>query len=108
MLLYPFVVRNDEIYSSLNPLGWPIEAKFHVEPQWVVETKVCSRNLGHMTKMAASSIYGKIPSFKIILWNQWVGFHETWYVALGTWSIILYSNDDPGLTLPNSMQGQIL
>ena len=26
------------------------------------ETKVCSRHLGHMTKMAATPIYGKNPS----------------------------------------------
>ena len=36
--------------------------KFYVEPPWVGGTKVCSRHLGHMTKMAATSIYGKNPS----------------------------------------------
>ena len=41
--------------------AWPIKAKFYVEPPWVEETKVCSRHLGHMTKMAATPIYGKIP-----------------------------------------------
>ena len=38
----------------------PIEAKFHVEPPWDRETKVCSRGPGHMTKMAAMPIYGNI------------------------------------------------
>ena len=33
--------------------AWPIKAKFYVEPPWVGGTKVCSRHLGHMTKMAA-------------------------------------------------------
>ena len=39
----------------------PIEAKFYVEPPCVGVTKVCSRHLGHMPKMAATPIYGKIP-----------------------------------------------
>ena len=37
----------------------PIEAKFHVEPQWDGRMKVCSNSPGHMTKMAAMPIYGK-------------------------------------------------
>ena len=40
----------------------PIKTKFYVEPPWVGGTKFCSRHLGHMTKMAATSIYGKKPS----------------------------------------------
>ena len=40
----------------------PIKAKFYVEPTWVEGTKVCSRHLGHMTKMAATLIYNKNPS----------------------------------------------
>ena len=35
------------------------KAKFYVEPPWVGGTKVCSRHLDHMTKMAATPIYGK-------------------------------------------------
>ena len=42
--------------------AWPIKAKFFVKPPWVGGTKVCSRHLGHMTKMAATPIYGKNPS----------------------------------------------
>ena len=37
----------------------PIKAKFDVEPPRVGGTKFCSRHLGHMTKMAATPIYGK-------------------------------------------------
>ena len=37
----------------------PIAAKFYVEPPWVRGTIFCSRHLGHMTKMAATPIYGK-------------------------------------------------
>ena len=40
----------------------PIKAKFYVEPLWVWGPKVCSWNAGHMTKMAATPIYGKNPS----------------------------------------------
>ena len=39
-----------------------IKAKFYLEPPLVGGTKVCSRHLGHMTKMAATPIYGKKPS----------------------------------------------
>ena len=40
----------------------PIKAKLNVEPPWVGGTIFCSRHLGHMTKMAATPIYGKNPS----------------------------------------------
>ena len=46
----------------LSKTAWPIKAKFHMEPQWDGGTKVCSRGLGHMAKMAATPIYGKNPS----------------------------------------------
>ena len=36
----------------------PIKAKFYVEPPSVGGTIFCSRHLGHMTKMAATPIYG--------------------------------------------------
>ena len=42
--------------------AWPIKAKFYVEPPWVGGTKFCSQHLGHITKMAATPIYGKNPS----------------------------------------------
>ena len=42
--------------------AWPTKAKFYVEPPWVGGTKFCSRHLGHVTKMAATPIYGKNPS----------------------------------------------
>ena len=37
----------------------PIKLKFYVEPPWVVAFTFCSQYLGHMTKMAATPIYGK-------------------------------------------------
>ena len=36
-----------------------IEAKFHMEPPWDDGMKVYSNRPGHMTKMAAMTIYGK-------------------------------------------------
>ena len=48
------------IFFSETP--WSIKAKFYVEPPWVGGTKFCSRHMGHMTKMAATPIYGKNPS----------------------------------------------
>ena len=61
----------------------PIKAKFYVEPPWVRGTKVCSRHLGQMTKMAATPIYGK--NLQKSSSPEPAGrFHETWYVASGT------------------------
>ena len=44
--------------------------------------KIYQHDAGHMTKMAALSIYGK--TLQNLLQNQWNDFDETWYVALGT------------------------
>ena len=57
------ILHNAQTSSSLK--CWPIKAKFYVEPPLVGGTKVCSRHLGHMTKMAATPMYGK-KSSKII------------------------------------------
>ena len=64
--------------------AWPIKAKFYVEPPWVGGTKSCSQHLGHMTKMAATPIYGKKTFKNLLLQNRQADFHETWYVATGT------------------------
>ena len=55
-----------EIFSKAT---WPIKAKFHVESLLEGGKNVCINGPGHMTKMAATPIYGK--AFKnIILLNQ--------------------------------------
>ena len=55
--------RRPSTFSNIfSKTACPIKAKFYVEPPWVGGTKVCSRHLGHMTKMAATPIYGKNPS----------------------------------------------
>ena len=48
--------------------------------------RLYAKYFGHMTKMAATPIYGKKP-FKNILQNQKADDLGTWYVALGMWSL---------------------
>ena len=58
----PLSVRpptSSNIFSS-ETTG-PIKFKFHMETYQVVGMKVCSNGPGHMTKMAATPIYGKNP-----------------------------------------------
>ena len=45
----------------LSETAWPIKAKFYVEPPWEGGTKVYINGPGHITKMAATPIYGKNP-----------------------------------------------
>ena len=54
----PFTFSN--VFSSET--AWPIKAKFYVEPHWEGGKKVYINGPGHMTKMAATPIYGKNPS----------------------------------------------
>ena len=51
----PFTFLN--VFSSET--ACPIKAKFYVEPPWEGGTKVCINGPGHLTKMAATPIYGK-------------------------------------------------
>ena len=58
-----YVVRRSQCSNIFfSETAWPIKAKFYVKPPLVGGTKFCSRHLGHMTKMAATPIYGKNPS----------------------------------------------
>ena len=45
--------------------------------------KICKRDAGHMTKMAAMPIYDRNLK-NLLLQNRQADFHETWYVASGT------------------------
>ena len=51
----PFTISN--VFSSKTAL--PIKAKFYLEPPWQGGKKVYINGPGHMTKMAAMTIYGK-------------------------------------------------
>ena len=57
-------VRPSSTFSNIfsSETAWPIKAKFYAEPPWEGGTKVYINGLGHMTKMAATPIYGKTPS----------------------------------------------
>ena len=58
------VRRPSSTFSNIfsSETAWPIKAKFYVEPPWEGGTKVYINGPGHMTKMAATPIYGKNPS----------------------------------------------
>ena len=51
----PSTISNVFSYETARP----IKAKFYVKPPWEGGTKVCINGPGHMTKMAATPIYGK-------------------------------------------------
>ena len=55
--MYVCMSTFSNIFSS--EITGPIETKFHIEPHWDGGTKVCSNGPGHMTKMAAMTIYVK-------------------------------------------------
>ena len=91
-VLRPFTISN--IFSSET--ACPIKAKFYMEPPWVGGMKVYSGHLCHMTKMAATPIHGKNP-IKIFFYgpiSTKIGMQNR-----GLLSIIVCSNDDPGVTL---------
>ena len=72
------------LYVFSSETAWPIKAKFYVEPPWEGGTKVYINGPCHMTKMAATPIYGIKPLKNLLLQNRRADFHETWYVASGT------------------------
>ena len=55
-----------------------------MEPTWVGGTKVYSGGLGHMTKMAATPVYGR--NIKKHLRNQRANDIGALYTALETWA----------------------
>ena len=91
----PFTFSN--IFSSET--AWPIKAKFYVEPPWEGGTKVYINGPGHMTKMAATPIYGKNPSKIFFSTTGRPIFTKLGMQHRGLLPIIVYINDDPGVTL---------
>ena len=94
----PSGVRSQCSKIFFSKTAGPIKAKFYVEPPWVGGTKVCSRHLGHMTKMAAMPIYGKNRS-KIFSRTGVLIFKKLGMKHRGLQPIIVCSNNDPGVTL---------
>ena len=62
------VIRSQCSNILISETTWPIKAKFYVEPPWVGGTIFCSRHLGHMTKMAATPVYGKNPFTSVCMY----------------------------------------
>ena len=77
-----------------------------MELLWEGGTEVCSNGSGHMTKIAALLINGKHLK-NLLIRNQKA---DTLRLSMQHWVLKFYqtcSNDDPGLTLHISWQGQI-
>ena len=92
------VHRRSVVHPPISKI-FSVKAKFNMEPQWDGGTKVCLRGLGHMTKIAATPIYGKNPSKNLLLQNKRANDLVAWYVAWGLGHKIVCSNDDPKLIL---------
>ena len=91
----PFTFSN--VFSSET--AWPIKAKFYVEPHWEGGTKVYINGPGHITKMAATPIYGKNPSKIFFSRTGRPIITKLGMYHRGLLPIIVYINDDPGMTL---------
>ena len=61
--------------------------------------KICKHYPGHMTKMAAMPIYGKNPSKIFFSRTGEPIFTKLGMYHWGLLPIIVYINDDPGVTL---------
>ena len=75
-----------------------IKAKFLCGASLGRGMEICSGHLGHMTKMAAMPIYGKNHS-KIFSGASGPICKKLGVTHQGLLSIIVCSNDDPGVTL---------
>ena len=75
-----------------------MELKFHSKTPKNKFVSIFTNFFSHMTKMAATTIYGKTPQ-KLFLQNQKAYDLGTWYVALGCCAYLVYSNDDPRVSL---------
>ena len=70
-----------------------------MEPPWEGGTKVYINGPGHMTKMAATPIYGTPRPSKIFSKTGGPIFMKLGMQHRGLLLIIVYINDDPGVTL---------
>ena len=58
-LAFGLVLLYFTVISISSKVTGPTARKFHIDPPEAEELKVCSNSPGHMTNMAATSIYGK-------------------------------------------------
>ena len=63
------------------------------------EMKICYQDPGHMTKMAATPIYGKKTSKIFFSKTGWPISKKLGMLHRGLQPIIFCSNDDPGVTM---------
>ena len=70
-----------DTFSSFSNTVGLFETKYYVKGYGTTGMNIYTNGIGHMTKMAATPIYGKNPSKE--LWGGWGGedSNETWYVA---------------------------
>ena len=61
--------------------------------------KIYIHDAGHMTKMAATPIYGKNPSKIFFFGTGWAISRKLGMLHWGLQPIIVCSNDDPPMTL---------
>ena len=79
--MYVCMSTFSNIFSSET--SEPIEAKFHNAASLGWRNKSLLNGPGHMTKMAAMPISGKILKKNLLLQNPKADDLETWYAALG-------------------------
>ena len=91
----PFTFSN--IFVSVT--ARPMKAKFCVEHPWLGGTKVCSRDLDHMTKMATTPIYGENHSKNFFSRTSGPISTKLDMQHRRLQPIIVCANDDPGMTL---------
>ena len=92
--IYKYMTIISNIFFSETV--WPIKAKLYMETSWKEGTYIYKRGLGHVTRMAAMSIYGQ--NFK----KKNLHFLEPEVLGmdrLGLNVFKIYINDDPGLVL---------
>ena len=76
-----------------------IGTTLHINPQWGWEIKVCSWDLGHMTKMVIMPIYGKKDLKVCIMGSKRLMTSKPSIQHWGLWLYLVYLKDDPWLTL---------
>ena len=92
LIVYPYPSSLSSLSSSLSlslftnfkifasETAWSIKAKIYMDPPREGGTKVCINGPGHMTKMAATLIYGK-TFINLLLENRKCYDLETWHAA---------------------------
>ena len=93
--------------SFFSKTVWPIKSQILYGASRGRGKESWSRHLGHMTKMAATPIYDKIPSTFIFSGTSGRMFTKLGMLHRRLLSIIVCSNADPRLT-PILRLGQIL